>query len=191
MISLAYILEILFLSVALSMDSFTVSITCGLQKTLTKKRTFLLAFSFAFFQALLPLLGALLGDAFSSIMSKADHWIAFALLFIIGLKMIMDGRNFKLKEKIFDVSSLKVIILLSLATSIDAFIVGISFSMMWTIIQQVIAILAIFIATFLFSFMGVKMGEKVHFIKPRIALFTGGAILILIGVKTLIEHLYF
>lgn len=191
MISLAYILEILFLSVALSMDSFTVSITCGLQKTLTKKRTLLLAFSFAFFQALLPLLGALLGDAFSSIMSKADHWIAFALLFIIGLKMIMDGRNFKLKEKIFDVSSLKVIILLSLATSIDAFIVGISFSMMWTIMQQVIAILAIFVATFLFSFMGVKMGEKVHFIKPRIALFTGGAILILIGVKTLIEHLYF
>ncbi|MBO5839391.1 MAG: manganese efflux pump [Bacteroidales bacterium] len=191
MISLAYILEILFLSVALSMDSFTVSITCGLQKTLTKKRTLLLAFSFAFFQALLPLLGALLGDAFSSIMSKADHWIAFALLFIIGLKMIMDGRNFKLKEKIFDVSSLKVIILLSLATSIDAFIVGISFSMMWTIMQQVIAILAIFVATFLFSFMGVKMGEKVHFIKPRIALFLGGAILILIGVKTLIEHLYF
>lgn len=191
MISLAYILEILFLSVALSMDSFTVSITCGLQKTLTKKRTSVLAFSFAFFQALLPLLGALLGDAFSSIMSKADHWIAFALLFIIGLKMIMDGRNFKLKEKIFDVSSLKVIILLSLATSIDAFIVGISFSMMWTIMQQVIAILAIFIATFLFSFMGVKMGERVHFIKPRIALFTGGAILILIGVKTLIEHLYF
>ena len=191
MISLAYILEILFLSVALSMDSFTVSITCGLQKTLTKKRTFFLAFSFAFFQALLPLLGALLGDAFSSIMSKADHWIAFALLFIIGLKMIMDGRNFKLKEKIFDVSSFKVIILLSLATSIDAFIVGISFSMMWTIMQQVIAILAIFVATFLFSFMGVKMGERVHFIKPRIALFTGGAILILIGVKTLIEHLYF
>ncbi len=191
MISLAYILEILFLSVALSMDSFTVSITCGLQKTLTKKRTLLLAFSFAFFQALLPLLGALLGDAFSSIMSKADHWIAFALLFIIGLKMIMDGRNFKLKEKIFDVSSLKVIILLSLATSIDAFIVGISFSMMWTIMQQVIAILAIFVATFLFSFMGVKMGERVHFIKPRIALFLGGAILILIGVKTLIEHLYF
>ena len=160
---------------------------CDMSAEITKQEMIKLEF----FQALLPLLGALLGDAFSSVMSKADHWIAFALLFIIGLKMIMDGRNFKLKEKIFDVSSLKVIILLSLATSIDAFIVGISFSMMWTIMQQVIAILAIFIATFLFSFMGVKMGEKVHFIKPRIALFLGGAILILIGVKTLIEHLYF
>ena len=96
-----------------------------------------------------------------------------------------------MKEKIFDVSSLKVIVLLSLATSIDAFIVGISFSMMWTITQQIIAVFAIFIATFLFSFTGVKMGERICFVKPRIALFTGGAILILLGVKTLIEHLYF
>ncbi len=191
MISIAYILEVIFLSIALSMDSFTVSITCGLQKTLTKKRTILLTFSFALFQALLPLLGALLGDAFGIFMSKADHWIAFALLFIMGLKMILEGRNFKLKEKIFDVSSLKVIILLSLATSIDAFVVGIGFSMMWTIWQQLIAVAVIFFVTFLFSFIGVKMGERVYFIKPRIALFLGGAILILIGVKTLIEHLYF
>lgn len=191
MISIAYILEVIFLSIALSMDSFTVSITCGLQKTLTKKRTILLTFSFALFQALLPLLGALLGDAFGIFMSKADHWIAFALLFIMGIKMILEGRNFKLKEKIFDVSSLKVIILLSLATSIDAFVVGIGFSMMWTIWQQLIAVAVIFFVTFLFSFIGVKMGERVYFIKPRIALFLGGAILILIGVKTLIEHLYF
>lgn len=191
MISVAYILEVIFLSIALSMDSFTVSITCGLQKTLTKKRTILLTFSFALFQALLPLLGALLGDAFGIFMSKADHWIAFALLFIMGIKMILEGRNFKLKEKIFDVSSLKVIILLSLATSIDAFVVGIGFSMMWTIWQQLIAVAVIFFITFLFSFIGVKMGERVYFIKPRIALFLGGAILILIGVKTLIEHLYF
>lgn len=191
MISIAYILEVIFLSIALSMDSFTVSITCGLQKTLTKKRTILLTFSFALFQALLPLLGALLGDVFGIFMSKADHWIAFALLFIMGLKMILEGRNFKLKEKIFDVSSLKVIILLSLATSIDAFVVGIGFSMMWTIWQQLIAVAVIFFVTFLFSFIGVKMGERVYFIKPRIALFLGGAILILIGVKTLIEHLYF
>lgn len=191
MISIAYILEVIFLSIALSMDSFTVSITCGLQRTLTKSRTFLLAFCFAGFQALLPLLGALLGDSFETFMSQADHWIAFALLFIMGLKMIMDGRNFRLKEKIFDVSSLKVIVMLALATSIDAFIIGISFSMMWNIWQQLIAVGAIFVATFFFSFMGVKMGERVHFIKPRIALFLGGAILILIGVKTLIEHLYF
>ena len=178
MISPAYILEIIFLSVALSMDSFTVSITCGLQKTLTRKRTLFLAFSFAFFQALLPMLGALLGDA-------------FALLCIMGIKMVIDGRKFKLKEKVFDVSNPKVIVLLSIATSIDAFIVGITFGIKWEFMQQCIAVLTIFLATFLFSLLGVRMGEKIHFIKPRFALVLGGVILILLGAKTLVEHLYF
>ena len=159
MISPAYILEIIFLSIALSMDSFTVSITCGLQKTLTRKRTFLLAFSFAFFQALLPMLGALLGDAFALFM--------------------------------FDVSNPKVILLLSIATSIDAFIVGITFGIKWAFMQQCIAVLTIFLATFLFSLLGVRMGEKIHFVKPRFALVLGGIILILLGAKTLVEHLYF
>ena len=191
MISPAYILEIIFLSVALSMDSFTVSITCGLQKTLTRKRTFLLAFSFAFFQALLPMLVALLGDAFALFMSQADHWIAFALLCIMGIKMVIDGRKFKLKEKVFDVSNPKVILLLSIATSIDAFIVGITFGIKWVFMQQCIAVLTIFLATFLFSLLGVRMGEKIHFVKPRFALVLGGVILILLGAKTLVEHLYF
>lgn len=191
MISPAYILEIIFLSVALSMDSFTVSITCGLQKTLTRKRTLLLAFSFAFFQALLPMLGALLGYAFALFMSQADHWIAFALLCIMGIKMVIDGRKFKLKEKVFDVSNPKVIVLLSIATSIDAFIVGITFGIKWAFMQQCIAVLTIFLATFLFSLLGVRMGEKIHFVKPRFALVLGGVILILLGAKTLVEHLYF
>lgn len=191
MISPAYILEIIFLSVALSMDSFTVSITCGLQKTLTRKRTLLLAFSFAFFQALLPMLGALLGDAFALFMSQADHWIAFALLCIMGIKMVIDGRKFKLREKVFDVSNPKVILLLSIATSIDAFIVGITFGIKWAFMQQCIAVSMIFLATFLFSLLGVRMGEKIHFIKPRFALVLGGVILILLGAKTLVEHLYF
>lgn len=191
MISLAYIIEIIFLSVALSMDSFTVSITCGLQKTLTRKRTLLLALSFAFFQALMPLLGTLLGDAFALVMLQADHWIAFALLCVMGVKMIIDGRKFSLKEKVFDVSNPKVIIMLSVATSIDAFIVGITFGIKWVLLQQFIAVLTIFIATFLFSMLGVRMGEKIHFIKPRFALIFGGVILVLLGAKTLIEHLYF
>lgn len=191
MSSLAFIVEILFLSVALSMDSFTVSITCGLQKTLSRKRSIMMAFWFAFFQALLPMLGALLGDAFSGFMTQADHWIAFALLCIIGIKMVIDGRNFKLSEKIFDVSSTKVIITLAIATSIDAFVVGISFGMTWNLLQQMLAVAMIFVSTFVFSIVGVKMGERIHFIKPRFALVLGGVILILLGAKTLIEHLYF
>lgn len=191
MITVAFLLEILFLAVALSMDSFTVSITCGLQKTLTRKRSLLLALSFAFFQGLLPMLGALLGDVFKVFMSQADHWIAFALLCVMGIKMVLDGRNFSLKAKIFDVSSFKVIVLLSIATSIDAFVVGIGFGMKWELCRQALAVATIFVATFIFSIIGVKMGEKIHFIKPRFALVLGGVILILLGAKTLVEHLYF
>lgn len=191
MITVAFLLEIIFLAVALSMDSFTVSITCGLQKTLTRKRSLLLALSFAFFQGLLPMLGALLGDVFKVFMSQADHWIAFALLCVMGIKMVLDGRNFSLKAKIFDVSSFKVIVLLSIATSIDAFVVGIGFGMQWELCRQALAVATIFVATFIFSIIGVKMGEKIHFIKPRFALVLGGVILILLGAKTLVEHLYF
>ena len=105
--------------------------------------------------------------------------------------MVIDGRHFKLSEKIFDVSSTKVIITLAIATSIDAFVVGISFGMTWSLLQQVLAVLMIFVATFVFFFVWVKMGERIHFIKPRFALVMGGVILILLGAKTLIEHLYF
>ncbi len=191
MITFSYLSEIVFLAIALSMDSFTVSITCGLQKTMSKRRTLLLALSFAFFQGLLPLLGALIGDAFKYFMEQADHWIAFILLCIMGIKMIMDARRFSLKEKVFDVSSFKVIVLLSLATSIDAFIVGIGFGMKWNFARQIVAVAMIFLATFLLSLLGVRMGEKIRFVKPRFALMLGGVILILLGAKTLIEHLYF
>lgn len=190
MFDIAFIIEVVFLSVALSMDSFTVSITCGLQKTMSRYRTLFLAFSFAFFQALLPLLGALLGDVFKSFMQSADHWIAFLLLAVMGVKMIIDGRKFSLREKVFDVSSTKVILLLSLATSIDAFVIGIGFGLKWDVTEQVFAVLAIFIFTFVFSLMGVKMGERIRFVKPRFALVLGGIILLLLGSKTLIEHLY-
>ena len=185
------IAELLIISVGLAMDAFAVSIGKGLSLRSIKLRHVLSAgLWFGGFQALMPLIGYMLGATFSAVVSDFDHWVAFFLLGIIGFNMIRDSFS-KEEDNHNDDFSFKVMLMLAIATSIDAFIVGISFSMMWTIMQQVIAILAIFIATFLFSFMGVKMGEKVHFIKPRIALFTGGAILILIGVKTLIEHLYF
>ncbi|MEE0889471.1 MAG: manganese efflux pump, partial [Bacteroidales bacterium] len=110
MISVGFIIEVILLAIALSMDSFTVSITCGLQKCMCKKRTLLLAFCFGLFHVLMISLGSLLGEVFLIFMSKVDHWIAFVLLTIIGIKMIMEGRQFKLKEKIFDISSIKVIL---------------------------------------------------------------------------------
>lgn len=189
MFSIGFFIQAIMLGLALSMDSFTVSITCGLQKTMSKTRTLFLAFSFGFFQALMPLIGSILGSFVLGFVESVSYWIAFALLFVIGLKMIIEARNFSLKSKIFDVSSFKVIILLSVATSIDALAVGLSFDgMQWVVGEQLIAVLIIFLVTFIMSLIGVKMGEKIHFIKPRFALTLGGMILILIGVKTVLQH---
>ncbi|MBR1769160.1 MAG: manganese efflux pump [Bacteroidales bacterium] len=189
MLSIGFFIQAFFLGLALSMDCFTVSITCGLQKTLSKKRTLLMAFFFAFFQALMPLIGSVFSSFAFDFLESMTSWISFALLFIIGLKMFLEGRNYKLKEKVFDVSSMKVILLLSIATSIDALIVGISFvGMGWVVGEQLLAIVLIFVITFIMSLTGVKTGEKVNFIKPPFALITGGLILILIGVKTILQH---
>lgn len=189
MFSIGFFIQAIMLGLALSMDSFTVSITCGLQKTMSKTRILFLAFSFGFFQALMPLIGSILGSFILGFVESVSYWIAFALLFVIGLKMIIEARNFSLKSKIFDVSSFKVIILLSVATSIDALAVGLSFDgMQWVVGEQLIAVLIIFLVTFIMSLIGVKMGEKIHFIKPRFALTLGGMILILIGVKTVLQH---
>lgn len=101
----------------------------------------------------------------------------------------MDGKNFRLKEKVFDVSSFKVIILLSIATSIDALVIGISFAgMNWVVGEQLLSVFIIFLITFILSLIGVRMGEKIHFIKPRFALVFGGFLLIAIGLKTLLQY---
>lgn len=103
--------------------------------------------------------------------------------------MLMEGKKFSLKNKLFDVTSLKVILLLSIATSIDAMMVGMTFSgMEWLVGQQLMAIIIIFAVTFILSLVGERMGEKIRFIKPRFALFLGGAVLIIIGVKTILQH---
>lgn len=189
MFSVGYFIEATFLGLALAMDCFTVSITCGLQKTMSRPRSLFLALSFAFFQAFMPFIGSFLGTMFYSIIESIAAWVAFALLFVIGLKMMMEAKNFSLKSKVFDVSSLKVILLLSIATSIDAMAVGMSFSGMgWLVGEQIVGVVIIFIVTFIMSIIGVIMGEKVYFIKPSFALNLGGIILILIGVKTIVQH---
>lgn len=189
MFSFAFILEIFLLALALAMDCFTVSITCGLQRTLTLKRALLMAALFGFFQGFMPFLGTFFGQVFARMVQSAAAYIAFTLLVIIGIKMIIEGRSFRLRNKVFDVGSTKVLLMLSIATSIDAFVVGIGFAMDYTLVGQLAAVIMITVVTFLMSLIGWKMGEKVNFIKPRFALVLGGVILILIGSKTLIVHL--
>ena len=188
MISIGFLLEAVLLGLALAMDCFTVSIVFGLQKTVKLKCALLIAFFFGLFQGLMSIIGGGLGGVFKSSVESVSHWIAFSLLFIIGLKMIMDVRSFSIKTKTFDVSSLKVILLLSIATSIDAFVTGMGMSMQYNVCRQLLSGMIIGLITFIMSLIGWKSGERVNFIKPRFALVIGGLILIAIGVKNVIAY---
>jgi len=186
---IAFILSAILLGVALSMDCFAVSITCGLQKTMNRKRGIILALSFAFFQGLFPLVGAIIGNFAKEYIQSIDHWIAFALLAAIGIKMLIEGINFNINEKVFDFTKPSILITLSIATSIDALIVGIGFSFQYTLIEQIITVLVIALCTFIFSALGVIMGKKTCFFKPKLALMLGGGILFSLGLKILLQHL--
>lgn len=186
---ISFIFSALLIGVALSMDSLAVSITCGLQKTMTKKRAFVLALFFAIFQGLFPLLGAFVGNFAKEYISSVDHWIAFGLLAIIGIKMFMEGHRYNMKECIYDFTKFSILITLAIATSIDAFIVGIGFGLQYTLKEQLIIVVLISLCTFTFSISGAFMGMKAYFFKPKIALKIGGIILFGIGLKIFLEHI--
>ncbi len=188
---IGFIFSALLLGIALSMDSLAVSITCGLQKTMTKKRAIILALSFAFFQGLFPLIGALVGDFAKDYIQAIDHWIAFGLLAVIGMKMFLEGYRYNLREcALYDFTKPSVLITLSIATSIDAFIIGIGFGLEYTFNQQLIIVGLIALSTFIFSLLGAFMGMKAYFFKPKLALIFGGSILFGLGLKILLEHLF-
>lgn len=168
------------------MDSFAVSLTSGSLQCITYKKGLKIAIVFAVFQAIMPVLGWLLGVTFKDMIEQLDHWIAFSLLFIIGLKMIVEAIKVKPEDRKFNINNNYVLIMLALATTIDAFVVGISFGFLEVNILK--AIIIIGIVTFLFSFGGICLGKLNRFIKPRTAELIGGLVLIAIGVKILIEH---
>lgn len=179
--------DLLVTGIALSMDAFAVSIGKGLsvQKVQTKHGLLCGAW-FGGFQALMPLLGFLLASSFADYIKQYDHWIAFALLALIGANMIREV--FSEDEETDNPSfSAKTMLLLAVATSIDALATGVSFAVTGTNIWIAIAIIGI--TTFLFSAAGVKVGSIFGKKYQSKAELFGGIILILIGVKILIEHL--
>lgn len=187
------LLELILLSLALAMDCFTVSVVCGVLVRRLKAGIMLrLAFFFGFFQAAMPFIGWLLTSRFSTYLEAVDHWIAFGLLFVIGIEMIAD--SFKPSDnKTIDPYGLKSQLLLAVATSIDALAIGISFACTGydEVSQLGMPLLLIGIGSFLMSLLGfglgVRFGDVVtRKVKPEIA---GGLILIGIGIKILIEHL--
>ncbi len=181
------ILDIIIIGIGLAMDCFAVSLSCSLGKCKIKKSYALrIAFFFGLFQALMPVLGWLLGLSFKNLIAAFDHWIAVSLLSAIGIKMIIEA--FKNEDqKAIQITQMWVLLSLSLATSIDAMVVGISFAFLDFNIILTTAIIGII--TFLITLLGLYIGKKFTFISGKKAEIMGGIVLIGIGVKILIEHL--
>ncbi len=180
--------EIFLIAVGLSMDAFAVSICKGLkmQKKINAGQTALIALFFGGFQALMPVVGWFLGSSFKNYIESIDHWVAFFLLAIIGGKMIYDSFHDD-DEKEDKPFSIKELLLLAIATSIDALAVGITFAIIKTNIWMAVAIIGI--TTFVLSAAGVFIGHKFGAKYKSKAELAGGIILVLIGVKILLEHL--
>jgi len=190
------LLDIILLAIALAMDCFTVSIVSGIILQNHGDRgpvIFRMAFLFGLFQALMPLLGWLGISRFQTYMEAYDHWIAFGLLAFIGGKMIWESFGDE-EQQHFNPSRLRTQLLLAIATSIDALAVGISFACTGynTISQLTLPLWIIGLVSFLFSLLGFYLGR--HFggsitrrLKPELF---GGIILVGIGVKILVSHIF-
>lgn len=181
------VFEIFLIGIGLAMDAFAVSICKGLSmKKMNWKNAIIIALYFGIFQAVMPVIGYFLGATFSNFVEKVDHWIAFILLSIIGGNMIKDSFDDEI-EKRNDRIDIKTMILLSIATSIDALAVGITFAFFKPNVAFASAIIGII--TFVLSLVGVKIGYKFGDEFQNKAELVGGIILIIIGLKILLEHL--
>ena len=187
------IVELFMIGVGLSMDAFAVAICKGLAMSrINWRHAAVIALFFGGFQALMPLVGWALGTQFADLITPVDHWIAFALLAIIGGKMLYEALRGD-DDEAADASAegerldAKELVMLAVATSIDALAVGITFAFLGVNIVEACALIGV--TTFVLSFVGVAVGNQfgARFEKP--ATIVGGIVLILIGVKILLEHL--
>lgn len=183
------LLSIIILAIGLCMDSFAVSLTSGtLMQPFTLRRACKFALILALFQGLMPVVGWLLGVGFRSLIESIDHWIALGLLLYLGGRMIIEATGNEEQES-FDPCCTRTAMTMGLATSIDAMAVGISLTFLHVNIIQSAIIIGI--TTFIFSLAGLYIGKKVGSYLKKGAEIIGGIILILIGVKICIEHLFF
>lgn len=183
-------ITILAVAFGLAMDAFAVSIASGTTiKQLKLEHALRIALFFGGFQAFMPVLGWLAGGTVSEVVKTVDHWIIFGILGFIGGKMIYESRSMKEDEGKFDCTKVSVLLFLSLATSIDALAVGLSFAFLdISIVKPVLVIGGV---TFLLSLLGVYLGDRFgHLFESRIEVI-GGGLLIGVGIKVLLEHLFF
>lgn len=183
-------LEIIFISISLAMDAFAVSISNGiLLKKIKISYALKFGLFFGFFQFIMPIIGYYLTNLVGNKILMFDHWIAFILLNVIGLKMIIE--TFKKEENNIcddkNILSIKNLTILAIATSIDALAIGVSLYVININILKPSLIIGI--VAFIFSFMGILIGKKISNLLSKNAERIGGIILIIIGFKILIEHL--
>ena len=180
-------IELLLIAIGLSMDAFSVSICKGLTtKKFSWRMALICGLWFGFFQALMPTIGYFLGAQFQELIEAYDHWIAFGLLVLIGANMIREA-VWGQEEKQDGSLGFKTMLLLAIATSIDALAVGVSFACIQVKLWS--SVLIIGLTTFLFSVLGVKIGNVFGSRYEKSASIVGGIILIIIGLKILLEHL--
>lgn len=184
------ITELLLVAVSLSMDAFAVAVCKGLSMSkINYKRGLLIALFFGVFQALMPLIGWILGVQFEKYIISFDHWIAFILLGFIGGKMIVEAFEKEKEEQCADKFSIGELFVLAIATSIDALAVGITFALIEPTVGIGVAVALIGAITFSLSFVGVIIGNKFGSKYKKWAELAGGIILCLMGLKILLEHL--
>ena len=181
---------IIVIAIGLAMDAFAVSIVSGsAYKQLKIKHAFRMALFFGAFQALMPLIGSLAGMSVREYIAGYDHWIAFGLLSAVGAKMIYESFKITPAKENFNPSNIWGLLVLSVATSIDAFAIGITISLLPVSIAMAVVIIGL--VTFAISYLGAFLGKKFgHFFENKIEA-VGGLILIGLGVKIVFEHLLF
>ena len=184
------LLEIILIAIGLSMDAFAVSITLGLSVEKPRAKEILTpGIFFGFFQALMPTIGYFAGTYFAAKIQEFDHWVAFVLLGIIGGNMIRESLSKKEEESNENPFQFIKMLGLAIATSIDALAVGVTFAFFK--INIFMAAIIIGSITFIISMAGVKIGNLFGTKFKSKAEFIGGAVLVLLGIKIVIEHLFF
>lgn len=189
-------IEVWLVALSLAMDCFAVSIASGIiLKQVKPKPMLLMAFCFGLFQALMPLIGWIVTNSFSHLIQQIDHWIAFGILTFLGGQMIVESFKEEEEKHNFDPTCIKVILGLAVATSIDALVVGATFAFLgYNHISTILSPIGIIgLVSFIMSIAGLLIGISfgTGIARKLKAERLGGIVLIAIGIKILIEHLFF
>lgn len=182
--------EVLLIAVGLSMDAMVVSLCAGISGYTASPRPALrISFAFGFFQTIMPVLGWVAGSAISSWAAGIDHWLAFALLSFVGIRMIRSGLRPEGPDSSCDPTQGSTLVVLSIATSIDALAVGFSIALLSAPI--LLPALVIGLVTFSLSFLATHMGRRLNLRFGKRMEIVGGLVLALIGSRILLAHLFF